>query len=1028
MVLPFKTFLLLLASTSTSASTVLNRGTFASPKTGVKWRYWIEDASVDIDTLRFDVSEMARVGSAGFELLSYQSYGSVQASTGLIVLDPSDFAFGSNRFVNVTASLVQAAIDDNLTIDFTLGPDQGAGVPVLPDDVDMEGMNTELVFGSHFLAPGETFDGPVPQPEIFPFLRFDGTIASANISQMQLVGVIGAQVVDGTNTSSARVSLDFNTVQDLTSQVQVFGNSTTISWTPSSNGTNVLLSYFSRRNGYPEARPGFNGPIPNEPGSWGSWVVDHFSPKGVNISTTFIENNILSQQNIREMLALPGVGQYMWEDSMEYQAQLFWTDAFMERFLERHGYEVNITLPVLHTLPSNAQTQVNQTFDYGTTFNWGKFTEDYQDTLTSLYIDYMSDFSSWSHSIGMTFSNQPAYNFRLDTAASAAIPDTPEIESLGVPTIDGARQLSGGVHLGNHTIFSSETGARPLEANAIRMMELLQDANTQYAGGVNVALLHGFPYSGNYPNTTWPGITTFGYVFADMHGPRMPAWDHYKEYLDYLARTQYALQAGVAKVDIGIYRKGYNIDFTSPPYAGTSQLISSGYTYEYVSPENLKLPGVTVSNSRLAASAGPGYKAFILGRQQNITVDAAQRLVEYAQNGLPIVLVADVPSDIPGFETGNASMAQVQSLMSQLVAEPTVVVVDDEDDVPSTLVEMGVLPAVLAEPGSSTLFGVVREVDDDTGTQTAFFFLFNQGTSAINFTLTLNPGFYGSPFVLDPWSGEVAPVILYSNSSSGNISIPGVSLAPSQTALFAVTSGDSLEGVAVPSVRIASADPGVTAVLSNTSTSTSTSTSPQVELRSLTPGSKQFVTGSGESMTANFSLEGETSQVLTGWQLNVTAWTPPENLSEHQSVLVPQPPVNLTQGLLPWNQIEGLANVSGVGTYVTSFEWAHDDSAVGLLLDYGEIFHTVKAWLNGQQVTTADPTNPVVDVSELVVNGTNEIRVDAASTLLNAINAVPEVETLGQLRVSTSIISANQAYGLISNVTLVPYARVVVSM
>jgi hypothetical protein len=34
------------------------------------------------------------------------------------------------------------------------------------------------------------------------------------------------------------------------------------------------------------------------------------------------------------------------------------------------------------------------------------------------------------------------------------------------------------------------------------MAELLLDAKTQYAGGVNVALLHGFPYSGTYPNTT----------------------------------------------------------------------------------------------------------------------------------------------------------------------------------------------------------------------------------------------------------------------------------------------------------------------------------------------------------------------------------------------------------------------------------------------------------------------------------------------------------------------------------------------
>ncbi|KAJ4474499.1 hypothetical protein J3R30DRAFT_3295777 [Lentinula aciculospora] len=976
--------LLLFAGTA-SASTILNRGTFASPKTGVKWRYWIEDANVDLDILNSDIAEIAQVGSSGFELLSYQSYGSVLSSTGLILVDPTDFAFGSDRFVNITASVVQAAINNNLTIDFTLGPDQGAGVPVLPDDVDMEGMNTELVFGSHFIAAGEIYDGPIPQPEIFPFLRFDGTIASANISQMQFVGVIGAHVADGANISSNRVSLDFNTVQDLSSQVKSSGNSTTVSWTPSLKGTNVVLSYFSRRNGYPEARPGFNGPEPGQPGSWGSWVVDHFSAKGVNISTTFIQNNILSNANIGEMLALPGVGQYMWEDSMEYQAQLFWTDAFSERFVERHGYEINLTLPVLHTLPSSKslQTQPNQTFDYGTTFNWEKFTEDYQDTLTSLYIDYMGNFSEWAHSIGMSFSNQPAYNFRLDAAASAAIPDTPEIESLGVPTIDQARQLSGGVHLGNRTIFSSETGARPGEANAIRMVELLQDAKTQYAGGVNVALLHGFPYSGNYPNTTWPGITTFGYNFADMHGPRMPAWDHYKEYLDYLARIQYTLQAGVAKVDLGIYRKGYNI-ISPPPYEGTSLLTNSGFTYEYVSPENFKLPGVTVSNSRLAPS-GPAYKAFLLGRQENITVDAAQSLVHYAQNGLPIVIVGDVPSDIPGFENGNASMVQVQSLMSQLTAEPTVVVIANESDVSSALVSLAVLPAVAADPPSTTLYSIVRQVDDDdTGTKTAYFFLFNQGASTINFTLTLNPGFIGSPFVLDPWTGDVAPLVLYSNSTSGNISIPDISLTPSQTALFAVTSGDSLEGVPVQNIRLISSDPGIIAVVSNASIS-----GPQVELRSFNEGSKQLVTLAGDTITAKFSLEGETSRVLSEWQLNVTAWTPPQNLSDSKSVLVPQPAVNLTQGLIPWNQIEGLTNVSGVGTYFTSFEWTHaEDGVVGLLLDFGEIFHTIKAWLNGQQITTADPTHPVVDISKLVINGTNSIRVDAASTLLNAVNAV----------------------------------------
>ncbi|GAW08570.1 secreted protein [Lentinula edodes] len=365
--------------------------------------------------------------------------------------------------------------------------------------------------------------------------------------------------------------------------------------------------------------------------------------------------------------------------------------------------------------------------------------------------------------------------------------------------------------------------------------------------------------------------------------------------------------------------------------------------------------------------------------------------------------------------------------MSQLTAEATVVVVEDESDVPSALVSLGVLPAVAADPPSATLYSVVREVDNnDSETRTVYFFLFNQGTSAINFTLTLNPGFEGSPFALDPWSGEVIPVVLYSNLSSGNISIPEISLAPSQTALFAITSGDSLEGVPVVNGHLVSGDPNVTAVaLTNSSPC-----SQQFELRSQDEGMKQFVTEAGESISAIFSLENETSRVLDGWQLNVTAWTPPQNLSDYKSVLIPQSAIDLTQGLVPWSSIDGLNNISGVGTYSTSFEWSHaDDGAVGLLLDFGEIFHTLKARLNDKQVATADPTHPVVDISKLVVNGTNTIIVDVASTLLNAVNAVPEVESLGQLRLSTNPTPPqNQQYGLIANITLVPYARVTVSL
>ncbi|KAJ7349125.1 hypothetical protein DFH08DRAFT_864493 [Mycena albidolilacea] len=981
-------------------------GSFASPKTGVKWRYWIEDASASPDILRADVAEMASVGSSGFELLSYQSYGGEAQDTGNILLDPTDFAFGSDNFVDVTAVLVGAAMDNNITIDFSMGPDQGAGVPVFPDDVDMEGMNTELVFGSHFLGAGETFSGPLPNPMVFPMVSgLDNQIDSANITTMRLVSAVIAELIPGANSSASRVSLDWNTVQDLTSQVD---NSSSISFT-APNASSVLLAYYSRRNGFPEARRGFNGSFLDEPGSWGSWVVDHFSAKGANVSISFIEQNILARDNIGAMAAQPGVGSYMWEDSMEFFAQLFWTDAFPQRFTERHGYEINKTLPVLHTLP-NRGPKANQTFDFGSTVTWQKFLEDYQDTLTSLYIDYMTTFREWSHTIGFQFSNQPGYNFRLDVAASAAIPDAPEIESLGVPTIDEARQLSGGVHLGNRTIFSSETGANPGETYTIRMPELLLDAKTQYAGGVNVALLHGFPYSGAYPGTTWPGIVTFGYRFADMHGPRMPAWDYYKEYLDFLKRTQYTLQSGIAKVDVAIYRKDYDIT-GSPPFRGNS-LVNAGYTYEYVSPENLKLPGVSVSNGRLAAG-GPAYKAFVLNRGPNITVDAAQKLLDYARAGLPIVISGGVPNDIPGFETDGAQQAQVQDLMQQLLNETNVKVVVNETQVPGALSSFGVLPAASVSTPLATIYAIRRDVPD-----ASYFYLFNSGNTTENFTLSLRTDIPGTPFFLDAFTGKVSPVALWTNDS-GAISIPSLSLAPTESALFAVSSADTFEGVGVPNVHLSALDSPAVAV-GNANGS--------IEVQSTSDGVFNYTLSTGDTGSVNVTLSGETTRTLSGWQLSIVAWTPPQNLSSIEPVLVPQPVFNLTQGLVPWNTLAGQANTSGVGTYNTTFDWdAHSDT-VGPKLNFGTVFHTIKAFVNDVQIPTADPTSPIVDITQFVATGSNTLRVEAASTLLNAVNAVPQIASLGFRRTQTGIIPANQAYGLVAPVQLIPYGRASISL
>jgi len=106
----------------------------------------------------------------------------------------------------------------------------------------------------------------------------------------------------------------------------------------------------------------------------------------------------------------------------------------------------------------------------------------------------------------------------------------PECESLGFNhLIDGYRQYTGPANLAQKRLVSTECGAISGEAYQQTIPEWLWDAKRSFAGSVTQFIIHGFPYSGSYGNTTWPGWSTFDYAFSDMHGPRMPAWEFYKE-------------------------------------------------------------------------------------------------------------------------------------------------------------------------------------------------------------------------------------------------------------------------------------------------------------------------------------------------------------------------------------------------------------------------------------------------------------------------------------------------------------------
>ena len=170
---------------------------------------------------------------------------------------------------------------------------------------------------------------------------------------------------------------------------------------------------------------------------------------------------------------------------------------------------------------------------------------------------YLQTLTRWAtSSLQSQFSAQVAYNLPMDMLSSISSVNAPECESLGFNhVIDAYRQFAGPANLAGKRIVSSELGAQRDEVYSQTMPEMIWDVKRSVVGSVNNFIYHGYPFTGEYPNTTWPGFTTFTYRFSNMHGPRQPAWEYYRDFMDWTARMQWVAQTGVPKIDLAFWLK-----------------------------------------------------------------------------------------------------------------------------------------------------------------------------------------------------------------------------------------------------------------------------------------------------------------------------------------------------------------------------------------------------------------------------------------------------------------------------------------
>jgi hypothetical protein len=272
-----------------------------------------------------------------------------------------------------------------------------------------------------------------------------------------------------------------------------------------------------------------------------------------------------------------------WEDSIENKANMSWTPSLPRRFQQKHGYSLLKYLPLMMFGQSNVNIQATQPGPYqcilDTEDGGAGYINDFRDTLTDLYSDYVLALRNWTQdTLALQLSVQPAYNLPMDM--EAVIPDVPvpECESLQfADNVDGYRQFSGPANLAHRRIISNEVGAYMGETYRLTVARLLFSINRAFSGGVNQFVVHGQPYSGDYYNTTWPGYTAFSYSTSENWSPKFPVWDHgLRDAMDYIARTQFIQRTGVPKIDVVIFNKASATNPNFPTLYPASDLVDEG--------------------------------------------------------------------------------------------------------------------------------------------------------------------------------------------------------------------------------------------------------------------------------------------------------------------------------------------------------------------------------------------------------------------------------------------------------------------
>jgi hypothetical protein len=599
-------------------------------------RWWWEGSAVDSANLRYNMQQYTAAGLGGLEITPI--YGVKGEEQKFI-------PFLTPRWMDMLVFSLQEAKKLGIGIDIANGTGWPFGGPWIKD----KDASKTVQYKTYKLKGGERLQEPVQ-------LLQEGFVRTANTTprkeseinrdiaankDLQALALDQVRFSGKLNLQSLMAYSDKGQVVDLTKNVDAAG---TLAWTAPEGNWN-LYALFQGLHGkmVERAAPGGEG-----------YAIDHFSADALhNFLRKF--DTAFKGYDLSYLRAL-------FNDSYEVddaRGQSNWTPGFFDIFQKRRGYDLRQHLPAL--------------FQQDVEDKNSRVLYDYRATIDELILEnFTREWKKWGAGKGKLIRNQshgsPAN--LLDLYGAIDIPETEGNDVLRFKFATSTANVMG------KPLVSSESATWLNEHFLNSWGDVKKIVDLFFLGGVNHVFYHGVNYSPK--DAAWPGWLFYAATHFNQANPQ---WKDFKALNDYIARTQSFLQVGKPDNDVLLYLPmvdkymepgqymlqhfdGMEKNWEGSTFEHTAKTLEEGgYTFDFFSDRQLQQ--MKVAGGKLQ-TGGVAYQTILLPANKYLPIETLSKLMELVKGGATLLVLNELPTDVPGFHQLERRRSQMKQLLQQL--------------------------------------------------------------------------------------------------------------------------------------------------------------------------------------------------------------------------------------------------------------------------------------------------------------------------------------------------------------------------